>query len=228
MKKKTENVVGGKVEELKALKSKRPFPWGIVCTVVVFLAILGLLGFYAYSNSQGKPNGSATITQEKVNRSLTGKSVEDDKKDALDSLTRLLNEASTNEGNYQDRARQIESGDYSSLPEGWKDKVSAPTDQDKASAWEALIVLNANMKEFFKNNGELKPVSDSALNHVVVNQEAGVAHIPGSVFLGSDVPMSFDMVYVDGRWVLDPFNLVQDILQSAASAQQATNTQQQK
>jgi hypothetical protein len=228
VKKKSENVVGGKVEELKALKSKRPFPWGIVCAVVVFLAILGLLGFYAYSNSQGKPNGSATITQEKVNRSLTGKSVEDDKKDALDSLTRLLNEASTNEGNYQDRARQIESGDYSSLPEGWKDKVSAPTDQDKASAWEALIVLNANMKEFFKNNGELKPVSDSALNHVVVNQEAGVAHIPGSVFLGSDVPMSFDMVYVDGRWVLDPFNLVQDILQSAASAQQATNTQQQK
>lgn len=228
MKKKSENVVGGKVEELKALKSKRPFPWGIVCAVVVFLAILGLLGFYAYSNSQGKPNGSATIAQEKVNRSLTGKSVEDDKKDALDSLTRLLNEASTNEGNYQDRARQIESGDYSSLPEGWKDKVSAPTDQDKASAWEALIVLNANMKEFFKNNGELKPVSDSALNHVVVNQEAGVAHIPGSVFLGSDVPMSFDMVYVDGRWVLDPFNLVQDILQSAASAQQATNTQQQK
>ena len=228
MKKKSETVVGGKVEELKALKSKRPFPWGIVCAVVVFLAILGLLGFYAYSNSQGKPNGSATIAQEKVNRSLTGKSVEDDKKDALDSLTRLLNEASTNEGNYQDRARQIESGDYSSLPEGWKDKVSAPTDQDKASAWEALIVLNANMKEFFKNNGELKPVSDSALNHVVVNQEAGVAHIPGSVFLGSDVPMSFDMVYVDGRWVLDPFNLVQDILQSAASAQQATNTQQQK
>ena len=228
MKKKSENVVGGKVEELKALTSKRPFPWGIVCAVVVFLAILGLLGFYAYSNSQGKPNGSATIAQEKVNRSLTGKSVEDDKKDALDSLTRLLNEASTNEGNYQDRARQIESGDYSSLPEGWKDKVSAPTDQDKASAWEALIVLNANMKEFFKNNGELKPVSDSALNHVVVNQEAGVAHIPGSVFLGSDVPMSFDMVYVDGRWVLDPFNLVQDILQSAASAQQATNTQQQK
>lgn len=228
MKKKSENVVGGKVEELKALKSKRPFPWGIVCAVVVFLAILGLLGFYAYSNSQGKPNGSATIAQEKVNRSLTGKSVEDDKKDALDSLTRLLNEASTNEGNYQDRARQVESGDYSSLPEGWKDKVSAPTDQDKASAWEALIVLNANMKEFFKNNGELKPVSDSALNHVVVNQEAGVAHIPGSVFLGSDVPMSFDMVYVDGRWVLDPFNLVQDILQSAASAQQATNTQQQK
>ena len=160
MKKKSENVVGGKVEELKALKSKRPFPWGIVCAVVVFLAILGLLGFYAYSNSQGKPNGSATIAQEKVNRSLTGKSVEDDKKDALDSLTRLLNEASTNEGNYQDRARQIESGDYSSLPEGWKDKVSAPTDQDKASAWEALIVLNANMKEFFKNNGELKPVSD--------------------------------------------------------------------
>ena len=228
MKKKSENVVGGKVEELKALKSKRPFPWGIVCTVVVFLAILGLLGFYAYSNSQGKPGGSATITQEKVNRSLTGKSVEDDKKDALDSLTRLLNEASTNEGNYQDRARQIESGDYSSLPEGWKDKVSAPTDQDKASAWEALIVLNANMKEFFKNNGELKPVSDSALNHVVVNQEVGVAHIPGSVFLGSDVPMSFDMVYVNGHWVLDPFNLVQDILQSAASAQQATNTQQQK
>lgn len=228
MKKKSENVVGGKVSELKALKSKRPFPWGIVCTVVVFLAILGLLGFYAYSNSQGKPAGSATITQEKVNRSLTGKSVEDDKKDALDSLTRLLNEASTNEGNYQDRARQIESGDYSSLPEGWKDKVSAPTNQDKASAWEALIVLNANMKEFFKNNGELKPVSDSALNHVVVNQEAGVAHIPGSVFLGSDVPMSFDMVYVNGHWVLDPFNLVQDILQSAASAQQATNTQQQK
>jgi hypothetical protein len=228
VKKKSENVVGGKVEELKALKTKRPFPWGIVCTVVVFLAIVGLLGFYAYSNSQGKPGGNATITQEKVNRSLTGKSVEDDKKDALDSLTRLLNEASTNEGNYQDRARQIESGDYSSLPEGWKDKVSAPTDQDKASAWEALIVLNANMKEFFKNNGELKPVSDSALNHVVVNQEAGVAHIPGSVFLGSDVPMSFDMVYVDGHWVLDPFNLVQDILQSAASAQQATNTQQQK
>lgn len=227
--KKNENVVGGKVEELKALKTKRPFPWGIVLAVVVFLAILGLLGYYAYSNhTPGKPGDSVTIAQEKVNRTLTGKSVEEDKKDALDALTRTLNEASTSGGSYQDRARQIESGDYSSLPEGWKDKVSAPTDKDKASAWEALIVLNANMKEFFKNNDDLKPVSDAALKHVVVNQEAGVAHIPGSVFLGTDVPMTFDMVYVNGHWVLDPFNLVQDILQSAASAQRAATTQQQQ
>ena len=227
--KKNENVVGGKVEELKALKTKRPFPWGIVLAVVVFLAILGLLGFYVFSNTTyGKPGGNVTITQEKVNRTLTGKSVEEDKKDALDALTRTLNEASTSGGSYQDRARQIESGDYSSLPEGWKDKVSAPTDKDKASAWEALIVLNANMKEFFKNNDELKPVSGAALKHVVVNQEAGVAHIPGSVFLGTDVPMTFDMVYVNGHWVLDPFNLVQDILQSAASAQRAATTHQQQ
>ena len=227
--KKSENVVGGTVEELRALKTKRPFPWGIVLAVVVFLAILGLLGFYVFSNTTyGKPGGNVTITQEKVNRTLTGKSVEEDKKDALDALTRTLNEASTSGGSYQDRARQIESGDYSSLPEGWKDKVSAPTDKDKASAWEALIVLNANMKEFFKNNDELKPVSDAALKHVVVNQEAGVAHIPGSVFLGTDVPMTFDMVYVNGHWVLDPFNLVQDILQSAASAQRASTTQQQQ
>lgn len=217
------NVVGDRVAELESLKTRGTPAWVKALLAVLLVVVLAVVGVLFVKNTTGGQGAHTEAQTTQVSRSVTGKSVDEDKRDALNALTGLLNEASTPGGqDYRERAKTIEGGDYSSLPEGWREKMVSAEDKGKVAGWEALIVLNAGMREYFKTEGEVKPVSDSAVNYVVVNPEAGVAHIPGSVFLGADVPMSFDMVFVDGQWRLDPYNVVQDILNSAAAGAQSS------
>lgn len=217
-----QNVVGDTVADLEALRARVMPGWVKILGVLLLILLVGCVTFFLGKTSAG--GGGSHVEAQQVSRSLTGKTIDEDKKDALNSLVKLLNEAGTDGGDYQARAKSIEGGDYSSLPAGWRDKMVSAEDKGKVAGWEALIILNGGMKQYLKTTGELKPAGENAVNYVVVNQETGVAHIPGSVLLGSDVPLSFDMVFVDGQWRLDPYNVVQDILNSAAAGARAGAT----
>lgn len=189
--------------------NRRPLILGLFVAVIVIAAAFSIGRFTAPSLS--------TVNQTEttqVNKSVTGKSVEEDQKDAMAAAQGLLTSAAS-DGDYQERMSKIEAGDLSSIPPEMKDGIHLSESMDgdgaRSSTYQSLIALNSLMIK-----GDAKPTSKDAVTAIQVDSENGIAYVPLGVFTGNDVPFSFEMVYVDGKWKLAPYSLLQSIQMSSA------------
>lgn len=189
--------------------SKRPLILAAFIVVVVIAAAFTVGRFTAPSLST-VPQTETT----QVEKSVSGNSLEGDQKAAMLAAQTLLASAAT-DGDYQERMSEVESGDMSSIPDEMKNGVylskSMDSDGARSSTYQSLIALNGLMIE-----GEVKPTSKDAVSAIQVDSANGIAYVPLGVFTGTDVPFSFEMVYVDGEWKLSPYSLLQSIKMSSA------------
>lgn len=191
----------------------------------MFLAMLVglfLVGTYVISSDKNDTaNTPPAVSTEQVDRTVSGKSADQDRQDAVKSVETLLKQAYTTDGSYEDRVKAIEKGDTSSLTPEFTDsfRFTDAFGKDKSLqsvSYQSVIALSGAA---FKSADDIKPVADQSWRSVYVDSEAGIAYVPMSIFTNTSIPFTFEMVYIDGEWKLAPYSLVQSIGASSAMVQ---------
>lgn len=202
-------------------RSNRKF-WSIA--VIGFLIIGVLIAWVVYGISQASEssaNESSTTSTQKVERSLTGKSIDEDRKDALAAATDVLNlsgNSPTGE-NFSERLKALDAGDSKVVdPElvkaiRFKD-VFAESNEMKNNTYQSLITLSTLIKNATESD-TIAPTSDTMWKNVYMDTELGTAFVPMTIYSGPSSSFSMEMVYVDGGWKLAPYSLLDSVKLSA-------------
>lgn len=202
-----------RLEQEERLRGK-PKSNKTVVLLAFFIAVVIVGAAFAIGRFTAPALSTVDDTTTQVTKSVTGESVATDQKNALAAAQALLSNSAT-EGDYQARMAQIEAGDTSSVPkevvEGVYLSDSMESEGARSSTYQSLVALNALMIK-----GDAKIATKDAASAVQVDSENGIAYVPLGVFTGTDVPFSFEMVYVDGEWKLAPYSLLQSIQMSSA------------
>lgn len=201
-------------------RDKKTFIIAILSMAVVLLILL--FGAFVLTNANKQvttPNNSTTVT--KVEKSLSGKSADDDKKDALEAAQSLLNAANTYEGDLtvKERLEKIDNSDYSVTDvDSMKKNIRFAGEfaDDVAlqnTTFQSLVTLSSYLTD---ENGKISPTSDTMYNYVYLDTELGIAFVPVSIFTDGSSAFSLEMVYVDGAWKLSPYSLL-DIIRLSSN-----------
>lgn len=206
----------------------------VFTSISIFLVIvIGLWGVYYFSN-KSTPNDSIidnkdNVTVEQINRSLSGKSEEEDKKDAMSAAQNILNKSidSSNDSELNDKITSLEDGDISVVSEDVKNKVrfTGEFQSDKnyqSTTYQAILVLAIFLIE---DNEKIEPISEDIWEEVYLDQETGIAYVPLSVFYEKGTAFSLEMVYVDGEWKLAPYSILSAINLSSKLQDNTNNTE---
>jgi len=189
-------------------------------TKVVFglLVAVGLIGgLFAVANSVGKAN--ELPESEKITRSLSGKTLAEDRTDAIAAAGALLvaTNAPSTIAEAGDTIGELEGGDFSSLAPDFSERVRYYDSYADNSTFQSEVAMSiysvaALSKE--AKGGEI--VADGSLSGTVrVDQETGIAQVPIDIFTGKESPIAFEMIYVDGDWKLEPHSFSSYIRLSA-------------
>jgi hypothetical protein len=203
------------------VRSNRKF-WSIAAIGFLVTAVLAAWITYGVTKTSGNSEKSVSVTSsEKVDRSISGKTPEQDKKDALAAAVDILNlsENSPTGANFSDRLKSLDSGDTKVIdPEltklvRFKDSF-ADSDEMKNNTYQSLITMATLIRNATGAN-EIKPSSDTMWKNVYVDSELGTAFVPMAIFAGPSSSFSMEMVYVDGGWKLAPYSLLDSVKLSA-------------
>lgn len=204
-----------------------------VITIVLFPAIFGT-GF-ALGNFTNSTNVDShkeeKVTVEKVQYSVSGKSAEEDKKDAVNALKEILISAHKSKENkgLEERLKEIDNDNYNDVDSKvihafyWADGLDKREDVRK-NAIQGLVTIG-----YLVDNKGLKfePQTKDINSVVYLDQKTGRAYIPASVFLGPSNGASIEMIYNDEtkEWKIDPYSFVETLRLSAKLQEQMTNQQ---
>lgn len=215
-----------RLEELARDKSKTkrsPNFLEFIAAGAVILALVAGSFFAGRMSNPVTPESPQNSQVSQVDASVSGKSVEEDQKAALKASQDLLNASVTDSGSYQERMTAIEQGDISTVTEEMSNGVyfseSMNSEAARVSTYQSLVALSGVMLE----DGEASPNSENEWQNVQVDSAHGIAYVPLGIFTGTDVPFTFEMVYVDGEWKLAPFSLLQAIKMSSTLNSGQTN-----
>lgn len=202
----------------------------LAALIVITLGIGGYFAFSTYSSnneesnkdtSQNSDNSNTDDSKtEKVEKSVTGKSANEDRQDALKAAGEILTLAAKTEKDMtpEERAKKIDEGDMSVVDKDLAKKIRLADvyseDDMKANVYQALIA----MTKYIAVDGKVSPVSENSWQSVYVDSEIGVAYVPLSTFYDNGTVFSFEMVYVDGEWKFAPYSFM-DIVKLSASLQ---------
>lgn len=195
----------------------------VISVAVVVMGVLFVIGFQDMFGSNDNAQHGATgeqanpsVSQQK--RSVSGKNVDQDRKDATKSAERILTLSQTGkDDNFEKRIKKIDKGDLSSIPKDLTKKIrfTDAFDDDeelKYTTYQSLIALDHAM---LKGKDPQLAQSD-AWKSVYVDQKTGTAYVPLGIFAGTDVPFSFEMNYIDGHWELAPYSFIEQVKMSSA------------
>lgn len=205
------------LEDLQKRRGVKIAPW----TTVVFSVLIAvgvIAGLFAVANSVGKANELPEA--EKVTRSLSGKTLAEDRQDAISSVSTLLKDTNAPKtiAEAGDTIGELEKGDYSSLAPGFQDHIryyDAYKENKDFQSEVAMSVYSVAALAKEAKSGEITP-DESLAGTVRVDQETGIAQVPIDIFTGKDSPVAFEMIYVDGGWKLEPHSFSSYIRLSAA------------
>lgn len=207
--------------------------FSITIAVILLVILLGFWGVYYFASNNSSTNTEETPSQtketveiEKVQRSISGESLEDDKKNALNSAQAILEASaiSPDDKSIQERVEALDQGDDSVVDSSLTEKMRfvGEFEDDKElqyTTYQALITLSS----YTNANGKIEPISDTVWQQVHVDQEAGIAYVPISAFYGPGASFSLELVYTDGEWKMAPYSLLDIINLSALLQQQSMN-----
>lgn len=223
-KKSSRSELDEKVRRLKQIRAeesrKRLKAIGFVVAIVLALVAGGVAGVMfsgARDNATVEAPAAtepADLPAQKVNRTVSGKSLEEDQKDAIAAAKEVLQAAQTKEGtDYQVRVKAIGEGELNLVPEELKSKIRLAGEfaNDKTLetiAYQSIITLSSAA---FPGGKTIEPFDSKVYLTVQVDRELGIAYVPFGAFTGTNAPFSLQLVYVDGEWKLDPYSLIQQI-----------------
>ena len=208
--------------------------FSIIVAVLLVVVLLGFWGTYYFSTSENETTSGQDNTEtvnneeqkvEKVQRSLTGKTLEEDKKEALTAAQGILEASaiSPDEKTVQERVEALDNGDTSVVDTSLVEKMRfvgefADDEELQNTTYQALITLSSYTNE----DGTISPISENVWKQVHVDQEAGIAYVPISAFYGPGATFSLELVYTEDGWKMAPYSLL-DIVNLSALLQQKGN-----
>lgn len=211
------------IEELQKKKGIRTTPVSRFVFILLIVAAL-IAGIFAVANSVGKANELPEA--EKITRSVSGKTVNEDRVDALTAATDLLvsTNAPATRAEAQAALEKMDAGDFTGFPKDFSSRILfydsyAQNTDFQQEVGMGLFSMATIAKEFGK--GEIL-ADTSRVGTVRVDQEVGIAQVPLEIFTGQSSPVAFQMVHVDGKWLLEPHSFstyirLSAVLQSASS-----------
>lgn len=198
------------------IKDKLSLVIAVLSMVIVVLVVL-LVAFAVPKVNNSNDNTGTNVSQ--VERSVSGKTKEEDQKDAMAAAQTLLDAANDYDGKktLEERLNAITDGDDSVADvKGMKSHIRFAGDfaSDKelqTASIQSIITLASHLKN---SDGKVEPLSTGSYNYVFLDGEIGVAFVPVSVFT-KDSAFSLEMVYDRGEWKLAPYSLL-DIVRLSA------------
>lgn len=198
---------------------------GIVALIIVIAGISALainLGNNDGSDSTTSPSASASSEGENTGSELAPDQIGIHKENARNAAIDMLELAAENptDETVDERVAKLASGDESVINEEllkfirFEDLIEADADL-RANSLQSVVAIAVSM-ESAGGIGEVDDAIATAL--VYVDVEAGVAYVPMSSLSTTGLPVSLEMVYVDGQWQLSPYPLL-DMVRMSALAQ---------
>lgn len=195
--------------------------WVFVALIAFVVAIVIVWVIWGVSQINKSSDDTVTVTTQKVERSITGKSIDDDRKAALTSAQNILNLSlkSPTGSNFQERLKSLDSGDTKVIdPElvkaiRFKDSF-ADSNEMKNNTYQSLITISTLINNS-TGSSTVAPTSDTMWKNVYVDTELGTAFVPMGVFAGPSSSFSMEMVYSEGEWKLAPYSLLDSVKLSA-------------
>lgn len=165
---------------------------------------------------------SESASSEQIEKTVSGKTVDQDRQDALLAATEILNLANgpADATEFSEQLTKLDNGDTSFINPELEGKIRFAdiyneSDELKANVYQALITFSSLIKKATEAE-EIKPSSDTLWKNVYVDSELGIAQIPMTIFMGNQASFAMEMVYIDGEWKLAPYTLIEQIKLSAS------------
>lgn len=162
---------------------------------------------------------TSTTEQVKVEKTLSGKSVAEDKQDILSAAVAILDtvEAPKDAADFESYMQKIESGEVP-VPEELKAKIRlvdslATEDGIERTIYQTLVTF-ATFSKQSTGNDKVSPLYDDAASGIILDQEVGVAYVPTTLFVNSGTGVngfSMEFVYVDGEWLFSPYMTLDEL-----------------
>jgi len=196
---------------------------------IALILILGTGGYFAWSAYSNDKSQTETIEKESADgnesakqakKTVSGKSANQDRKDALEAAGEILTLAAKSDKDMtpEERAEALDKGDTSVVDKSLSKRIRLAdvySEEDmKINVYQALIA----MTKYIAVDGKVKPISEDSWQNVYVDSEIGVAYVPLTTFYENGTVFSFEMVYVDGEWKFAPYSFM-DIVKLSASLQ---------
>ena len=204
--------------------------FNIVIAIALLFVLLGFWGVYYYASTQETVESTivddkTNVEIEKVQKSISGKSLEQDKKDALAAAQSILEASAVSPGDktIKERVEALDEGDTSVVDPSLTEKIRfvgefAEDEGLQHTTYQALITLSS----YTNPDGTVSPISEDIWKQVHVDQEAGIAYVPISAFYGPGASFSIELVYTEDGWKMAPYSLL-DIVNLSAILQQKTD-----
>lgn len=205
--------------------------WAIWVPLVLILLVAGLWAAYLLlggNSSTDKQTPVAAPTEQPTQ--TTGKSgrptapVDEDRQATAQEALAMLKQAReiARQPNFDQILQQVAAGDESGLPKDFvaRFRFTDQVQEDKdirASSLLAVLQLGEVMEKNLPKGQKLDLLTPQAWKYVYVDQQAGNAYVPLTIFLGSKAAFSFEYVWVDGEWVFTPYSLI-DAISTANTA----------
>lgn len=198
-----------------------------VIAVIVLLMVVSNLQIFDTPPEQSETlSPSPSITIEETQRSLSGKTIEEDQADVAATVQVLL--TSTNAVNAEEEGsdpesilQQLDDGDYTSFAEDeFFSHLHIPPyleDEEDAMRITAQGLYSIAAFSSVYGGGVITPVSAEALVAIPVDQEFGIAQVPVATFTGEDSDLHLMMVHTEDGWKLDVYSFVLTVQLTAST-----------
>jgi hypothetical protein len=205
----------------ESIKRLKKFDKKLLNSIIIGGAILIIGAIWGIVALSGGGSHETTIVTEKVEKTVTGISTDENRKAALSAATNVLNAAvkSPTKEEFDERLTKLDKGDFSVVSPDlenlmrFKD-VFAESKDLKINTYQALITFSTLIQKTTEKE-TIAPISENEWQKVFVDSEAGIAFVPLSLYAGSSVAFSLEMVYIDNEWKLAPYSVLDAVKLSA-------------
>lgn len=187
----------------------------LVAAGLIAVAV-GIIIFVTVSADNSSENTSE-VTQ--VERTLSGKSVAEDKADVMAAAVALLSAANAplDTTEFSTKMSQIESGELT-MSDELSSKIRLVDSLENedgidATIYQTLVSFGAFAKQSTGQDA-IVPLYDNAADGITLDQEAGVAYVPTTLFVNSGTGIngfSMEFIYLDGQWLFSPYMTLDEL-----------------
>ena len=198
---------------------------GIAVTVILGL-VWALVAIASTSNNQasgGKNSSPSTVT-----RTLTGKSVEEDRADVYKAAVELLDatNAPADQKSFTALLNKLDTATAADIPPALVSKIRFAdllnVDKLKITTYQALVTFASLSKASSPDKVIASRFADGPKT-IFIDQEAGIAQVPMNMFVNQDGQantFSIEFVYIGGTWKMSPYSVLDQLRLSLALQQQ--------
>lgn len=205
----------------------------IAGAVVIILGLVwALVAVASGSNRASDENGGTKTVTTQISRSVTGKPIDEDRADVYKAAVELLDatDAPANQDDYKKLLSSLDSAKVSDIPKDLLSRIrfvdTMDKDELKVTTYQALITF-ASLSKASSSDGKIASLYADGPMTIMVDQEAGVAEVPMNIFVnsqGSSNTFSMEFVYIDGKWKLAPYTVLDQLRLSLGLQQQQSGT----